>query len=144
MARLQDIGVEVVNSPVGAVPTGNVTPLLHEIRHALQRLIDSGESTAIDLLAIPMAPGEVDEIKKRLGSGEIEAALNALGKSVIRETAIPGVWLVEHFNVNDELLARVIEVTRVPDIIRTDLRDLNDGLARLTGELDAGPATADD
>jgi len=143
MARLQDIGIEVVNDPAGAVPTGNVTPLLHEIRHALQRLIDSGETTAIDLLAIPMAPGEVDEIKQRLGSGEIEVTLDAIGKSVIRETAIPGAWLIEHFNVNGELVARVIEVTRVPEIIRTDLRDLDDGLTRLAGELAADAATAD-
>jgi hydrogenase-1 operon protein HyaF len=136
MARLRDIGIEVVNAPTGEFPTGNVIPLLHEIRHALQRLVDSGETTAIDLQAIPMAPGEIEEIKQRLGQGEIQATLSALGTSLISETSIPGAWLVEHFNVNDELLARVIEVTRVPDIIRTDLRDLRDGLARLAAELE--------
>ena len=33
--------------------TGNVTPLLHEIRHALAALLESDEQTVIDLRAMP-------------------------------------------------------------------------------------------
>jgi len=49
--------------------TGNVVPLLHEIRHALERLADTGECTAIDLRSLPLAPGEGDVLESMLGEG---------------------------------------------------------------------------
>ena len=65
MTRLDDVAVTVEHS------TGNVVPLLHEIRHALERLVDSGEPTMIDLRGIPLAPGEEDALESALGSGEV-------------------------------------------------------------------------
>jgi hypothetical protein len=35
---------------------GNALPILNEIRHALDRLLESGETTVIDLGALPMGP----------------------------------------------------------------------------------------
>ena len=38
--------------------TGNIPPLLHEIRHALTRLAQGEAGTSIDLRSLPLAPGE--------------------------------------------------------------------------------------
>ena len=46
--------------------TGNVTPILNEIKHALNTLIETGESTTIDLRALPMAPGEEQQLESML------------------------------------------------------------------------------
>jgi hydrogenase-1 operon protein HyaF len=108
--------------------TGNVTPLLHEIRHALQRLIETEESTTIDLRALPMAPGEMEKLETILGSGEVSAKLNALGPSEIVETSIAGVWLVTHYNMEEEVLGKYIEITSIPDILTVQPQDLHDSL----------------
>ena len=47
--------------------TRNVRPLLNEIRHALDRLLATGETHAIDLRSIPLAPGEDEAILDTLG-----------------------------------------------------------------------------
>ncbi len=55
--------------------TQNVKPLLHEIKHALENLIENGETSIIDLRSIPLAPGEEDKILNTLGKGEVQAQL---------------------------------------------------------------------
>ncbi|MGI9344000.1 MAG: hydrogenase expression/formation C-terminal domain-containing protein [Gammaproteobacteria bacterium] len=112
-------------------PTGNVAPLLNEIRHALERLADSGEPTMIDLRGIPLAPGEDDALEAALGHGEVTATMNALGPSVIRETLIPGVWTVTHRNANDEIVGRYIEITKMPAILESQDADILRGIAEL-------------
>lgn len=118
-----------------AAPSGNVSPLLSEIGHALTRLAATGEPTVIDLRGIPMAPGEEDRIVEFLGRGEIEATLHALGPSELLETAYPGVWLVTHFNEADEIMAKFVEVATVPALLITPEDDLHDSAQRLTGAL---------
>ena len=66
--------------------TGNVTPILNEIKHALNSLIETGESTTIDLRAMPMAPGEMQQIESLLGTGEVTATINAMGSSTVNES----------------------------------------------------------
>lgn len=116
--------------------SGNVQPLLHEIRHALQALIESGDSTTIDLRGIPMAPGEEEHILDLLGEGEISATLNALGSSEIRETRFSGVWLITHRNTEGEVMGRLVEVTRIPAILQTQEADLAEGLEALNQSLE--------
>jgi len=115
--------------------SGNVPPLLHEIRHALALLLEHGESTCIDLKSMPLAPGEEDRIVAALGSGEVRAEVDALGFSEIAETAFPGVWVVSHCDERGAIQARFIEVTQVPDVLRSQHSDIADGLARLTTRL---------
>lgn len=117
--------------------TGNVRPLLAEIRHALERLVDTGEPTAIDLRSIPLAPGEEDELLEVLGEGEVRAELHALGPSEIRETAISGVWLVTHRNAAGEIAGQFIEVTRMPQILESQEADMLRGMAILAERLTA-------
>lgn len=111
--------------------TGNVRPLLHEVRHALKRLADGKSDTVIDLRSMPLAPGEEAQLEAELGLGEIYAELSASGISTIRETSFPGVWLVTHHNIENEITSKFIEITHCPDLLRTQQDDLESGLERL-------------
>jgi hydrogenase-1 operon protein HyaF len=122
---------------------GNVKPLLNEIIHALDRLLSDDEPTAIDLASLPFAPGELDELESKLGRGELSAELDALGKSLIRETAYPGVWWVEHRNAESEVVGRYIEITRSPEILMSQDADIGAGRARLRDEFGSSGAEPD-
>ncbi|MCG6871940.1 MAG: hydrogenase expression/formation protein [Gammaproteobacteria bacterium] len=127
---------EPVDQPERCVTHANAVPLLAEIRHALERLTKTGEGTVIDLLSVPMTGNDLSDLASALGSGEVEARLDALGPSLVRETAYPGVWWVEHFNAGQQTIARHIEVTPVPEILRADPRALEESAARLARQLD--------
>lgn len=115
--------------------TGNDILILHEIRHALKKLLEDGQPTTIDLRAIPMAPGEEEKIEAILGEGEISVQLNALGPSIIVETEIAGVWLITHYNEEQEILGKYIEITRVPTLIKSQTEEMESSLKRLAGRL---------
>lgn len=118
-----------------ATERGNVTPILHEVTHALERLLDNGEPTVIDLSSLPFAPGELEKLEERLGTGELTATLHALGESRIRETRYPGVWWLEHRNTDDEIVGRYIEITRMPQILMSQDADIQAGRAQLVDAL---------
>lgn len=125
-----DIPVTVTNEF-----TGNVTPLLHEIRHALAALLETGEQTIIDLRSMPLAPGEEAHIETALGQGEVRVELNALGRSEIIETQYPGVWLITHSNTDGALLGKYIEIALIPDILQAQQGDIQAGLEQLSDTL---------
>ena len=117
------------------VATGNVEPLLHEIRHALTRLTSGEEGTTIDLKSLPLAPGEEERIEATLGTGEVRAEVDALGPTLIQETSYPGVWLITHKNADGAVVARFIEVTYIPELLRSQPADIDAGIDRLENEL---------
>jgi len=119
----------------GDVSTGNVEPLLHEVRHALQRWLDDGEVTVIDLRSIPMGPGEEDRIIGELGRGEVQARMSALGPSEIFETRFPGVWLVTHWNNDEEVIGKFIEICDMPRLLKAQEEDIREGLELLDTHL---------
>ena len=135
MSGLDAIDVEVVG-PMG-LATGNALPLLHEIRHALERLASTGEPTTIDLSSIPLSPEDRDELRDTLGKGEVEARLDAFGPSYIRETAYPGVWLVQHMNPQGEEHSSLIEIARLPSLLLTPEADVKDSAEALADWLTA-------
>ena len=137
MTTLKDISGAVPLELPQRSPTRNALPLLHEIRHALHRLLESGEQTVIDLRALPLTGAEQEQILAVLGTGEVEAHLEALGKSVVRETRCAGVWVVEHYDVDDEIMGRQIEVTRMPFILYSQEEDMRAGLVDLEIQLAA-------
>jgi len=110
---------------------GNVRPILNEVLHAVDRLLDSGETTTIDLAGLPFGPGELEHLESLLGTGEVTATLDALGESRIRETIYPGVWWLEHRNAHDEVVGRYIEIARTPGILSSQDADIIAGRARL-------------
>lgn len=131
MNRLQDIPIRVLDGQGSQSATGNVLPVLHEIRHALARLSETGETTSIDLSAIPFAPGDEAALLGLLGQGEVTAVVNALGETRIEETSYPGVWLVTHHSPQETTLSTQIEVTRAPTLLGTPAEDVSDALDAL-------------
>lgn len=127
------------NIQVGDELTQNVKPLLHEIKHALDNLIETGRTSIIDLRSIPLAPGEEDKILNTLGRGEVLAQLNALGLSEVIETQYAGVWLVTHYNDEDHIISRFIEVTTMPEILCSQTEDIMAAYSHLTLELEDKP-----
>lgn len=115
--------------------TGNVMPLLHEVRHALGRLLATGEETTIDLASLPLATGELDRIVAALGKGEVTATLDALGPSEVRESRYSGVWLVTHRNASGEVMGRYIEIARMPAVLLAQEPDMRRSLADLEQSL---------
>ena len=131
MKTLRDVRLQVEHE------TGNVVPILHEIAHALRRLIDTGEPTVIDLMSMPLTPAEGERLEEILGAGEVRVELRALGPSVIQESVFAGVWLITHHNADDEVMTRLVEIARVPDILLAQDADVAAGLARLDERLEA-------
>ncbi len=127
--------IEQFNIQIGSELTHNVQPLLHEIRHALRELLEDGEPHIIDLRTIPLSPGEEEKIIERLGCGEVHAQLNALGRSEIYETGYTGVWLITHFNTEDSIVGRFIEITLMPEILKSQREDMLSSLTQLETEL---------
>ena len=123
------------NIQIGDTLTHNVKPLLHEIKHALDSLIETGKTSIIDLRSIPLAPGEEEKILDVLGKGEVSAQLNALGLSEITETQYAGVWIVTHFNDEQHVTSRFIEVTTMPEILCSQTEDVMESYSRITLDL---------
>jgi len=117
------------------IASGNVEPLLHEIRHALKRLANGDEGAVIDLQRLPLAPGEEERIEAALGKGEVRAEVNALGLTQVLETSYPGVWLITHRNAEDSIVARFIEVTDMPELLKSQRADIEHGIQKLETEL---------
>jgi hydrogenase-1 operon protein HyaF len=129
------------NIQLGDELTQNVKPLLHEVKHALDNLIETGKTTIIDLRSIPLAPGEEDKILAALGCGEVEAKLKTLGLSEIIETQYAGVWVVTHYNDEGHIISRFIEVTTMPEILCSQTEDIMAAYSRLTIDLEDNQIT---
>jgi hydrogenase-1 operon protein HyaF len=97
----------------------------------VRRLLDTGETSAIDLSALPLTPTDLDWLRDRLGSGEIAVTLVANGESTLNETACPGVWWVTHHNEKGVLTAQFIEVAFVPELVKAHPQDVEIGLGHL-------------
>ncbi len=124
------------NIQLGDELTQNVKPLLHEVKHALDNLIETGKTSIIDLRSIPLAPGEEDKILAVLGRGEVLAQLNALGLSEVIETQYAGVWIVTHYNDEKHIISRFVEVTTMPEILCSQTEDIMAAFSRLTIDLE--------
>jgi hydrogenase-1 operon protein HyaF len=136
MSALDQIAIRVETADRSA---RNALPVLHEVRHALRRLVEAGESTVIDLHSMPFGPGDEEDLLAALGAGEVAAQLDALGESRITETTYPGVWVVDHYNTHGKRIAFQIEVATVPSVLVAQAADMADGLQRLEAAL-AEPA----
>lgn len=113
----------------------NGRALLHELADMLQRLVSEGEESSIDLRRVPLFPDDLSVLNEGLGEGEVTAEVTSAGSSVIRESAIPGIWWVTHFNEEDEVIAELIEVTFCPEILATPEEDAREGLESLRSYL---------
>lgn len=130
-------GADPMADILSFVGTGNADPVLREIRHALLQLLEHGTENTIDLGAIPFAGGDERILNEVLGDGEVRATLSTMGESLVQETAIPGVWRVDHFDEKGETQSRFIEVTFMPEILKTQRQDAELGLQVLSERLAA-------
>ena len=115
--------------------TGNLKPLLHQVRHALEHLLKTGEKTVIDLSAMPMSDDELQALVKFLGKGEVNAELDILGKSRVEESRFSGVWLVRHLNEAGEDDRMFIEIDTIPSLLCAQTEDIQHGLSGLEQSL---------
>ena len=115
-----------------ATLTGNLRPVLHEIRQALSDLIAHGTHGMIDLHSLPFSAQEYTALDTFLGEGEIDLTLNVLGKTRLRESSYAGIWRVEHMDDNDKRIGYFIEIGHVPEILRSQCDDIKEGLAAMT------------
>lgn len=130
MTNLHTINVHVEYS------THNVQPVLHEIQHALHQLLTDGTSTHIDLMSLPFSPQEFNELLTFLGKGEVEATLHSLGDSMFWETRYAGVWVVEHYNANQELTSRHVEINWIPEMLTAYREDVQASMEQLQSQLE--------
>lgn len=128
-----------VRSAPGKTTTigGGVQAMAHEILSHLERLQETGETAAIDLKSLPMAPDEFHGIRKMLGQGEIDLTLELDGPTRIRETAYPGVWWIQHTGKDGRILAEFIEITRFPDFLSAQPDQIADAVRHLRDRLRA-------
>lgn len=129
MSTLAGIPVRVEHA------SGNVELLLHEVGHALERLLAAGQASAIDLRSVPLAAGEEGRILEFLGTGEVCAELEAGGRSTVNESRFAGVWVITHHDTSGDIIGRLIEITFVPDILRSQAEEMRDSRERIAREV---------
>lgn len=135
MSNLKGIPIAVADDDAGLALSGNADPILHEVRSLLKDLVESGKSASIDLRSLPLFPGDYEKLKEVLGQGEVSATIDAMGPTQVCETAVHGVWWVTHYNCDATIIAEFIEVTTIPEILRTHPADARSGLDLLQSRL---------
>ncbi len=132
MSSLSAIPIRVESAGLaGAGIGGGIAALLSEIASHLEGLAAGGEPAAIDLRGLPMSAAERQRLREALGPGEVRIVLEAAGESSIEETAVQGVWWIEHRTPDGALIASYIEIARVPGILIVPDEELARGAAKL-------------
>jgi len=128
---------EIIFMTSDASHTGNLTPLVHEIRHALFQLIESGKESSIDLRRLPLSPQEEHQLETFLGYGEVKADIQALGDTVLIESRFSGVWLETHYNQTSDILGKYVHICICPQLIKAQHQDMSFSLSQLEIAVDA-------
>jgi len=121
---------------------GGVVAILSELVNLLEALAADATAASIDLQSLPMSAADRVQLQQVLGEGEVQSTLTAQGISRIRETSVSGVWWVEHFGQDGELVAESIEVTLIPDILKAAADEIAPAARDLRVRIDA--LTAED
>jgi hydrogenase-1 operon protein HyaF len=119
-----------------STPSGNAHAILHEIVGLLEALTGRGTGGIIDLRAMPLTPGDYGVLEEVLAEGEVKATIDAAGPTEVRETLYPGVWWIRHRNEAGEVVGEFIEVTAFPEILKSPMDDVREGLADLAALLE--------
>lgn len=142
MPSIESIPIQIVSGGDGL--TGQAEAVLSEVAERLKRLLEAGEEDSIDLRSLPLSPADLDWLEERLGRGEAEITLDAGGRSVLTETAYPGVWLVTHRDLREHVVAQFIEIARVPHILAPARMDIERGYKRLLSNLKHQPGRSEE
>jgi len=123
--------------------TGMVQAVLSELMQHLQQLVESGLTHVIDLSSLPMSGSDRTQLETLLGNGEAQVILTTIGESRIIETAYSGIWWVRHYNLEQQLLAELIEIAQVPEIIKSHPADIRQALHRLKTTIELSDQTGE-
>lgn len=121
--------------------TGIADAILNEIADLLERFAADGEPVAVDLRGLPMTDADRAVLERRLGVGEVRAAVDVAGVSEVWETSYAGVWWVRHRGSDGRIASEEIAIARVPEILMSQKDDVRDAALRLRLDL-ARPAVA--
>lgn len=142
MSRIEQISIRIASFE--EMLTGQAEAVLTEVAEMLKRLLQDGVENSIDLRSLPLTPVDRDWLDEQLGRGEVEIVLEAGGRSMLAETAYPGVWKIKHRDAEDRIVAELIEVAWVPAIIRPDKSDIEKGYESLLLKLKVSGGVEDD
>jgi len=117
--NLHDIPVQVLDRS-----TGMATAVLTDLASHLASLAETGQSSSIDLVSLPMTDTDINELADHLGVGEVSASINGIGSSKIRETAYRGIWWITHYGDDGAVVSELIEITRIPEILVTHIDEI--------------------
>ncbi len=131
--------------PRGGTADGLADAVLRELAVLLDALAhDAQFSDAVDLHSLPLDDAAREQLRQRLGRGEVEARLELAGPSSIVETAYAGLWWVRHADADGHTVFEQIVVARVPQLLLAHDIDIVAAAQRLGAELTASPESADD
>lgn len=122
--------------------TGMAEAVLNEIASLAAKQGADGDVTAIELTSMPLTRQDRAEIEARLGRGEVEATVEAAGRTEVWETAYAGVWFVRHFGGGGKVATETIEICPAPGILFSHPDDRIAAATRLGEDLRAKQALA--
>ncbi len=114
---------------------GMAEAVLNEVVALIETFAATGKGGSIDLGGLPFSGRDREEIDALLGRGEIAATIDLAGPSEIWETAFAGVWRVRHLGASG-IAVDLIEITSIPEILRSDRRDARLAAAKLAQALE--------
>jgi len=98
--------------------------LLAEIADRLEALAANGETAVLDLRSLPLTDADLAELAALLGRGEVEASIEVIGTTEVRETAYAGVWWVKHLGAQGRVASEAISITPIPEILCAQEEDI--------------------
>jgi hydrogenase-1 operon protein HyaF len=140
MSTIENISISIAGPD--DMLTGQAEAVLTEVAEMLRRLIEQNIEDSIDLRSLPLSTADRKWLDRQLGHGEVEILLEAGGRSVMTETAYPGVWRITHRDGQDRVVAEFVEVAWVPNIVKPDAGDVKKGYESLLLKLDGKSAGA--
>lgn len=114
-----NIALEVVEPE-----TGLSKAVLNEVIEHLDTFATTGKPHVIDLTSLPMNTSDKQALEKALGHGEVQVTLTTLGESQVYETGYSGIWWIKHYTADQILLSELLEITNIPDIIKSHPEDV--------------------
>ena len=104
--------------------TGMAQAVFNELVDKLQELAENAKQHVIDISSLPLSDSDKQQLETLLGQGEVQVTLSTIGESRIVETAYSGIWWVKHYTADDKLISELIEITRIPEIIKSHPDDI--------------------
>lgn len=129
MSTIENISISIAGPD--DMLTGQAEAVLTEVAEMLKRLIEQNIEDSIDLRSLPLSAADRKWLDGQLGHGEVDILLEAGGRSVMTETAYPGVWRITHRDSQDRVVAEFVEVALVPNIVKPDAGDVKKGYESL-------------